>query len=216
MASYESTFGDRPNSAKSTFSAGVYTFAGKPLAPRNNKGAELERRIGKKLFASAGMRNCRIALALAHWLAVQSVQPLQVFTTMCGLPETIVVTHIPGSYNSLFTTNTTSGGIGLLGMSALGKLVDTKFVGAEIGQVNDFWSLSCVYTSLGSSIALESNDSPVWQTCHFLSGAQQTCATAASVSDCVIKCPSPPPPAAPSQRNFSTASATGWRATKAS
>ena len=137
------------------------------------------------------------------------------FSTLCGLPDTIVVTRIPSSFNTIFTTSTTRGGIGLMGISAMGKLVNASFVGAQIAVVNEFWSLTCVYESEGTSIGLASNASPEWEACifspflpadadaiaHAMEGRSRldrTCKPSSGesggVHDCVVLCLTQPPP----------------------
>jgi hypothetical protein len=109
----------------------------------------------------------------------------ELFTLPCPAPESIVYSPIPYSVNGLYSAATR--GIGFMGYDAnVLQPHAMHFVRAEVGQVNSYWSLYCVYQDGAQHLTLATDNSPVYRNCRFSSGAA-TCE--GSLEQCLLLCP---------------------------
>lgn len=107
-------------------------------------------------------------------------------TFQCPAPDSIKQHTIPSSINCSYSAN--SGGIEFGGYNNCG-LVGLPFVGASISQVNNYWSINCVYTNGLSNNTMSVGPNPVIEQCTFGDLTKQC---KGSLADCAITCPTKP------------------------
>lgn len=125
-----------------------------------------------------------LSLALPVLLAVPAARADVTF--QCPAPDSIQQTTIPHSVNCAYSAE--SDGVAFGGYNNCG-LVGLPFVGAQVSEVNGYWSLYCSYSNGASGNVMSVGPDPVIETCHF-GGGGQTCK--GSLAQCAFTCASKP------------------------
>lgn len=139
-----------------------------------------------KLWKSIFRITASVILMVTAFFSFHGSAQAAEFSFTCPAGDTVKETKIPSSHSCSYSAE--SDGVQFGGLRTCG-LAGLPFIGAQVSEVNDYWSITCGYSAGFLQNSLSVGPAPSIEKCRF-QNQTQTCE--GNIKDCKITCPQKP------------------------